>query len=805
MTLKSKSKDESSEDEAPAMDMATMVSQNRKKKKSGGFQSMGLSSEVLRGVLTKGYRVPTPIQRKTIPVILEGKDVVAMARTGSGKTASFLVPMFQKLLLKSAQVGAKLKGARALVLSPTRELALQTLSFTRELGRFCGLKSFCVLGGDSMEKQFSAMHENPDIIIATPGRFVHLCVEMGLKLNGIEYVVFDEADRLFEMGFGEQLREILGRLPETRQTVLFSATLPKLLVDFAKAGLTEPTLIRLDVETKIPETLKLAFFHTRMETKPALLLHTLTHVIPAEEQVVVFAATRHHVEYLHTLLDKAGIDNTFIYSQLDPTARKINAAKFKIGAKKTRVLVVTDLAARGIDIPMLDNVINYHFPAKSKLFVHRVGRVARAGRTGCAYSFVAQDELAYFVDLQLFLGQGNVKLQQPGCEDLHNVLGATPQSVSDEWLDTLQKWHEDMPDLEAQVKTAENGYKQYLKSRPSASNESVKRSKKIQKESKIHTHSLLAGFESVMSTNAQAAEMIEQMKNFRPPATIFEIGNTTKNEKIKSVMADKRKKDGKVIDKHKLKLQSRIEDEEESENATESTTELKALTESTQDDIDATFKSVVQPKALKNAKVFEKRKNKAKRNNKDEENFIGYQAKDHHTEVGYSMLTGFEAEASKAVLDLAGDDNATLRKKKTLMRWDAKKKKYVKAEAGMDNDKKRIKTESGVWIPASYKSDRYAKWRERSKLAQMQEAEAEREDEDGDKEGKKKGKKRSFNGLPSGHPAMKKAKMAVPKHKKGPKMELKRPEQILKERKVKVKNQTKNRKKSKGGGKKSRR
>ena len=151
---------------------------------------------------------------------------------------------------------------------------------------------------------------------------------MGLKLCGIEYVVFDEADRLFEMGFGEQLREILGRLPETRQTVLFSATLPKLLVDFAKAGLTEPTLIRLDVETKIPETLKLAFFHTRMEVKPALLLHLLTHVIPQEEQVVIFAATRHHVEYLHTLLDKAGIDNTFIYSQLDPTGTKIIEGSF---------------------------------------------------------------------------------------------------------------------------------------------------------------------------------------------------------------------------------------------------------------------------------------------------------------------------------------------------------------------------------------------------------------------------------------------------------------------------------------------
>ena len=795
MTQKAKSQgDESSDEESPGMDMATLVSQNRKKKKSGGFQSMGLSSEVLRGVLTKGYRVPTPIQRKTIPVILEGKDVVAMARTGSGKTASFLVPMFQKLLLKTASVvGAKSKGARALVLSPTRELALQTLSFTRELGRFCGLKSVCVLGGDSMEKQFSAMHENPDIVIATPGRFVHLCVEMGLKLCGIEYVVFDEADRLFEMGFGEQLREILGRLPETRQTVLFSATLPKLLVDFAKAGLTEPTLIRLDVETKIPETLKLAFFHTRMEVKPALLLHLLTHVIPQEEQVVVFAATRHHVEYLHTLLDKAGIDNTFIYSQLDSTARKINAAKFKIGTTKTRVLVVTDLAARGIDIPMLDNVINYHFPAKSKLFVHRVGRVARAGRRGCAYSLVAQDDLAYFVDLQLFLGQGQVQLQVNGSQDWHNVLGSTPQSVSDEWLDTLKRWHEDMPDLEAQVKTASNGYKQYLKSRPGASNESVKRSKKLQKESKIPIHALLLA--SREATSEAQADLLEQMKNFRPSATIFEIGNTTKNYQIKSVMAEKRKKDTKVIDKHKLKLQCSNEEESQDDLGDQP----RDLVESTPDEIEATFKSVVQPKALKKAKVFTTKKKRPKKIGKDEENFIGYQAKDHHTEAGYSMLTGFEAEASKAVLDLAGDDNASLRKKKTLMRWDAKKKKYVKAEAGnMDSsagEKKKIKTESGVWIPASYKSDRYAKWRERSKLAQMQEAEQENEEVD---EKQSKGKKRSYGGLPAGHPAMKKAKMSVPKHKKGPKLELKRPEQILKDRKIKAKKQNR----QQGGGKK---
>lgn len=170
---------------------------------------------------------------------MEGRDVVAMARTGSGKTAAFLIPLFERLKMRVAKT-----GARALILSPTRELALQTLKFTKELGKFTGLKSAVILGGDSMDNQFAAIHGNPDIIIATPGRFLHVCVEMDLKLNSVEYVVFDEADRLFEMGLGEQLTEIVNRLPDSRQTLLFSATLPKLLVDFAKAGLNDPVLIR---------------------------------------------------------------------------------------------------------------------------------------------------------------------------------------------------------------------------------------------------------------------------------------------------------------------------------------------------------------------------------------------------------------------------------------------------------------------------------------------------------------------------------------------------------------------------------
>lgn len=322
------------------------------------------------------------------------------------------------------------------------------------------------------------------------------------------------------MGFGEQLREILGRLPDFRQTVLFSATLPKLLVDFAKAGLTDPTLVRLDVDTKIPETLRMAFFHCRDEGKTCGLLHLLLELLPDENKVLVFCATRHHVDYVHLLLDLAGVTNTFIYSQLDPTARKINAAKFQTG--RARVLIVTDLAARGIDIPLLDSVINFNFPSKSKLFVHRVGRVARAGRSGTAYSLVAGDELAYYIDLQLFLGNPIQTVTPAAAEegDWHNKLGSIPQRVYDDFSDQIEQWHDSSLDLFNMKKVAANGYMMYLKSRPAASMESVKRARHLKMGEAIAPHPLLQlQTESHPSeSDARRTDFLEEMKNFRPPS-----------------------------------------------------------------------------------------------------------------------------------------------------------------------------------------------------------------------------------------------------------------------------------------------
>ncbi|RZB58826.1 ATP-dependent RNA helicase DDX54 [Asbolus verrucosus] len=649
---------------------------------------MGLSFNVLKGITKRGYQQPTPIQRKAIPLVLEGRDVVAMARTGSGKTACFLIPMFEKLKMRSAKA-----GARALVLSPTRELALQTLKFIKEIGRFMGLKAAVILGGDSMDEQFSAIHGNPDVIVATPGRFLHVCIEMELKLNSIEYVVFDEADRLFEMGLGEQLSEIASRLPDARQTLLFSATLPKVLVEFAKAGLSDPVLIRLDVESKIPEQLQLWYITVRPEERLAALLVLLkTHIDP-NQQTVVFAATKHHVEYIHMILERVNITNTYIYSNLDPSARKINAAKFSTG--KVKVLVVTDVAARGIDIPQLDNVINYNFPAKSKLFVHRVGRCARAGRSGTAYSLVGPDEHAYLLDLHLFLGR---PLEIVTRSAKGGSVGRLPRSLIEEQHGALLTLHENNVDLVGMRKVTENAYQQYSRSRPAASSDSNRRVKELP-------------------------------------------FNSCSKEKETKLLNDRNE---------------------------------PALTKSSSEDIETTFGEVILPKKRKIDDLYKKNK----RQRTDRDNFIPYLPPDRHTEEGLAV-NNFQNEASQVQFDLTCDSEEMMRKSAQMKKWDRKKKKMV---ALPDKRAGKIKTESGVWIPATYKSNRYAQWKEKTKIAAANES-------DGDDETPAPNRRSEANTHWAKH--NKKLKL------KQKKSELKTTEQILKARKIAEKKKNKQKRRAK--------
>ncbi|KAJ8674285.1 hypothetical protein QAD02_005547 [Eretmocerus hayati] len=714
-------------------------------------------------ILKRGYKIPTPIQRKTIPIALIGRDMVAMARTGSGKTACFLIPIFEKLKIRQAK-----SGARALILSPTRELAVQTNKFIKELGKFTSLKSSVILGGDSMENQFSALHGNPDIIVATPGRFLHVLVEMDMNLQSIEIVVYDEADRLFEMGFGEQINEISNRLPPSRQTLLFSATLPKVLVDFTKAGLRNPLLLRLDVESKLPDQLRLCFITCRPEEKLAVLLCLLKHVVKPESQTVIFVATMHHVEYVHQILDKAGIPNTFIYSNLDHSARKINAAKFQNG--KVKVLVVTDVAARGIDIPHLDNVINVNFPAKSKLFVHRVGRCARAGRSGTAYNIVSPDEYAYLLDLHLFLGRSLEIVPTVETSDVsEEAIGKLPQSMIEEELSELILWHERITDISNMQNVCNNAYQQYTRSRPAASLESNKRVKELD----ISNAGILPEFRNYLSPSA---EMISKMKNYRPRGTIFEIVAKPSSVDYK-VMKEKRAFHKNTILNHQRKIEERQSLNEKPKS------EPSKLPSSSTDEINEAFSEVITPKKRRMDDLYRNEKKKMKRLMKDDEFYIPYAAPDKHTEDGLAV-NSFATEAEKAQVDFVADNEDSRRLQTQIKKWDRKKKKMIT----INNNSKvgKIRTESGVWIPATYKTKRYSQWKEKNKI------EANEYDDD-----EESSQMQKLQTKPNTHWARHNQKL---KEKLKAKSELKTPEQVLKARELLERKRRRHGRKKGGGG-----
>ncbi|UJR31146.1 hypothetical protein I4U23_018653 [Adineta vaga] len=670
-----------------------------KKNKSGGFQTFGLSAPIFKAIMKRGYKVPTPIQRKTIPVILKNKDVVAMARTGSGKTAAFLIPMFEKLKGHDPN-----SGPRALILSPTRELALQTLKFTQQLGKLTDLIPTAILGGERIEEQFSNLHAHPDIIIATPGRFMHLCIEMDLKLNDVKYVVFDEADRLFEMGFQEQLNDIIKRLPSQRQTLLFSATLSKILAEFAKAGLYEPELIRLDIEMKLNENLKLLFFHLRHDDKTALLLYLLRTIIPVDQQIVVFVGTRHHCEYLKELLEQQQQQDLFsavtIYSTLDHSTRKINLSRYQSG--KARVLIVTDIAARGIDIPSLDNVINYHFPGTSKLFLHRVGRVARAGRTGTAYSLISTDELSYLFDVQEFIGKSiNYTKSNEDTDDYHLLFGNVPQTIIDEESETIRKISETNVDLLNLFQVQQNAYQHYIRSRPASTYASVKQMKQYHNQiTNMGMHPIFRN--SYTADDFTPNALIQQLRSFRAKSTIFEVNPSSSNSAC-AMMKRKRAHDEKSILKHEKKDQSIQDGSGDDDRGKTLEVDNMTITIRNNDETGDDETELVRKKKKKNRREV------------DKEFFIPYQPPDFKRERGLEIQS-FEHQTNDAVMDLANDDGTQI-KGPTIQKtkWDRKKKKFVTV-GQTDAKTKKIKTESGQWIQASYKTDVYKKWLNKSKI-----------------------------------------------------------------------------------------
>ena len=699
-----------------------------------------------------------------------------MARTGSGKTAAFVIPMIEKLKAHSAKV-----GARALILSPSRELALQTLKVVKEFGRGTDLKCVLLVGGDSLEDQFSFMAANPDIIIATPGRFLHLKVEMSLELSSVRYVVFDEADRLFEMGFAAQLTEILYALPSSRQTLLFSATLPKSLVDFARAGLQEPSLVRLDSDSKISPDLESAFFSVKSAEKEAALLHILHDLIkvptgpteasrkvtdttgkkrnrgadnssskqkPTEHSTIIFAATKHHVEYLASLLRLSGFAVSHAYGSLDQTARKMQVEDFRTGV--TNILVVTDVAARGIDIPVLANVINYDFPPQPKIFVHRVGRTARAGQRGWSYSFVRDTDAPYLLDLQLFLAK-RLLLGREGGETLNYAEDVIVGSLARDRLESNSEWVtkllSDNDELSALRAVAGKGERLYIKTRNSASSESAKRAKDVvASKGWVQLHPL---FNNETNDAEQARiDMLTRISGFRPQETVFEIG--TRGKAGRSEAAEvMRKRREKIIPRRRKEGDDKALDDKE-ENLFKS----RADANSDENDMGVVITGGDNDDNMAEASdgelevTFSKSAQKGKRRTfswKDSEIFMSYTPKTINTaeERGYGVHSGsyntasqnsnFVEAARDVTMDLTNDDTAKafgVPSRAKGMRWDKKNSKYVRRENDEDGSKgaKMIRGESGQKIAASFQSGRFDRWRKAHKVDRLpRTGEAERE------------------------------------------------------------------------------
>ncbi|QSS53868.1 ATP-dependent RNA helicase DBP10 [Histoplasma capsulatum var. duboisii H88] len=752
-------------------------------KKGGGFQSLGLNAALLKAITRKGFSVPTPIQRKTIPLVLDDQDVVGMARTGSGKTAAFVIPMIEKLKSHSAKF-----GSRALILSPSRELALQTLKVVKELGRGTDLKSVLLVGGDSLEEQFEYMASNPDIIIATPGRFLHLKVEMSLDLSSIRYVVFDEADRLFEMGFATQLTEILHGLPSSRQTLLFSATLPKSLVEFARAGLQEPILIRLDAESKISPDLQNAFFTVKSSEKEGALLHVLHEVIkiptgeteaqkrakeevkhskkrkrseftshshkesPTEYSTIIFTATKHHVDYLTSILRTSGFAVSYAYGSLDQTARKIEVQNFRAGI--THILVVTDVAARGIDIPILSNVINYDFPSQPKIFVHRVGRTARAGKTGWSYSLIRESDTPYLLDLQLFLGRplilGRGSGQQLNYAE-NVVVGSLPRDKVARYTEWMTKLLDEDVDVELQREVAMKGEKLYMRTRNSASGESAKRAKAVVESAEwMMVHPLFNDESSRLEE--QRDKMLARVGGYKPQETIFEISGRRGGKNGNDEAID-------MMRKMRSTLESKKKRKESAQNNTYPTDDLRVANHHPPDDNDGTDElgdfddendnaiaadnmslasdselevTFSYPQSGKSNSKKDTNNPNLKESFHNPEYFMSYTpasnslAEDRAYGVHSGSNTNFVESSRIATMDLAGDESTSrgFGEPRSIMRWDKRQKKYVSRRNDEDGSKGGksdllVRGESGVKIAASFRSGRFDAWKKGKRIGHM--------------------------------------------------------------------------------------
>ena len=364
------------------------------------FKDLGIVAPILKALQSEGYSQPTPIQEQSIPILLEGQDLLGCAQTGTGKTAAFAIPILQHLYT-NRRTERNSKKIKALIITPTRELAIQIGESFTTYGQFTNLRNTVIFGGVKQGKQTQTLKRGVDILVATPGRLLDLMQQGYISLRDIEYVVLDEADQMLDMGFIHDIRKIIAKLPSQRQSLFFSATMPKAIVELSGKILGDFQKVTVKPEQATAEKVTQGLYYVSKKNKAKLLIHLIEK--DPGVSVLVFSRTKHGANKIVKVLGKADIKAEAIHGNKSQTARQKALGNFKSG--DTKVLIATDIAARGIDVEELSLVINYDLPNVPETYVHRIGRTGRAKASGVALSFCSVDERPYLKDIQKLIRQ----------------------------------------------------------------------------------------------------------------------------------------------------------------------------------------------------------------------------------------------------------------------------------------------------------------------------------------------------------------------------------------------------------------
>jgi ATP-dependent RNA helicase RhlE len=369
----------------------------------GGFAELGLHPAVMRAIADAGYTHPTPIQRQAIPLALDGRDIMGLAQTGTGKTASFSIPLIERLIDGP-------RRTRALILTPTRELCQQVEESFRKYGKHADLGVISVYGGVGYEPQVEALRNGVDVVVATPGRLIDHLEKQNVNFDELEVLVLDEADRMLDMGFAPQIQKIVAAIPPYRQTLLFSATMPPEVEALARKYLRKPVVVQVGRRSSAATTVKHCVYPVPKQRKTELLAQLLKE--KQMDSVLVFTRTKHGADRVVQHLEEQGIEADALHADKTQGQREAALQRFKDG--KTKVLVATDIAQRGLDISGITHVINYDVPQQAEDYVHRIGRTGRAAATGDAFTFMSADEIAMVKTIERVINQEIPRVSVPG-------------------------------------------------------------------------------------------------------------------------------------------------------------------------------------------------------------------------------------------------------------------------------------------------------------------------------------------------------------------------------------------------------